>query len=313
MLENNTSDNAGRTTAEAEKKNKRIGVCLECGYEWTARSPDLPKPPRCSKCGNKTTTAWKDELTSEQLERLSEKENQNPAAEPATAKKEKANNPVIVLGENGIETVSPEAAKAIAEATGGCLSNLQQNTAAETNRKPAAEEKPKEIYISEIDATAQLIEAPAEFTDEEETEECKPLSYVAWENQKGDIEYGAVVSAEAAKELTDKQDREEDEENKKHPATVKDIDVLKAAGILTENKPTVFNEDEEDSEEKSSIAGGFIMALCLLVVGFVTLRTYLKAKEKERAEQRRKRKTTKETTTQTQTAKPNANSKICGL
>lgn len=214
-----TSKAVGKTTAPTAKKEKRIGVCLECGYEWEARNPNLPRPPRCSQCGNKTNTAWKDKLSEDELQEISPKLHGLEEKRIVTTAKE--NTPI-----NSTAEMKPD--------------TLKENEQTLTENA----ESPKEVYISELDETVPLIENPELF---EETNEEKLLSYVAWENKAGELEYGAVVCKEIAEQAAAILSNIEnpDAPEPQPISTVKDIEILKAAGLLNENGTVPYSTDDD--------------------------------------------------------------------
>ena len=285
--------NAAGKTSDANRKEKRIGVCLDCGYEWEARNPNLPRPPRCSQCGNKVNTAWKDELSEEQLQEIApmlhglKEKIISLFNTPEDDDKKKYIMPIVRKGKTG----------SLSESDIYDVIDDEEEPKAAAPRKA---NKPKEVYIPELNETVPLIEnvkPAAESEDEEAT-----LPHVAWENENGDIEYGAVVSKETADEVEDiLTEKEEAAELTQPQPTVKDIEILKAAGLLSENESIPFEENktEEETEEetehkikdKEKKKGGVPLSVVLLTggvliaVGISAFKSYKLNEEKETKEE----------------------------
>ena len=257
-------------TSLALKQNKRIGVCTECGYEWIGRNAKSEQPPRCPECGGRQCV-WEDTLSSEELKEIKPLLHgitDTTKKEVSSAKEAKPN-----------EATPPEDKKQ--DDITPTKEVMSDNTPKSepkplTSTKPQKKEEKTEekIFISELKEYATVIDNPNNGKDEE-----KP-PVVAWKTKDGELKYGAVIDTETVEEI---EEILETAAEKEVIPTKKDLDVLKAAGVLKEEGLKFEVQDSKTQPKKPTkkaepqkgfpVVGLIIlagMAVCVAVPLFLT-------------------------------------------
>ena len=249
------------------KQGKRIGVCTECGYEWIGRNAKSEKPPRCSECGSRLCV-WEDTLSDNELKELkpllhgiteSTKKETSTAKEPKPDEATPPDKDGKQDADKNSETTEEQKPEPTPKAEPKPLS---------TTKSQKKEEKPTErIFISELKEFATVIDNPTADTEEE-----KP-PVVAWKTKEGDIKYGTVLDTETVEQI---EEILETAAEKEVIPTQKDLDILKAAGILEEEGLQFEIQDSKTQKPtKKVVPKAGISVKGLLVVGGIVACTQL--------------------------------------
>lgn len=228
----------GDISPSGKVQNKRVGICLTCGYERVARSAGGVKPSRCPECGSRKCE-WEDRLSADELKEI------DPLRHTTNRKKEEG---------AAAETTPPPmpkptpAARETAKQTKKIADVAKVVEPAEAVTDPAAAEtvtEPEKISLAGLpEGTVQTIKDPALYAADTLTEP----GYVAWENEAGETEYGVIVREDLLEAMQETVAAETAAAIV--PVGLEDVEILREAGLLGVAHADEFDDEEEAPEDE---------------------------------------------------------------
>lgn len=233
---------AGDISPSGKVQNKRVGICLTCGYERIARSAGGVKPSRCPECGSRKCE-WEDRLSADELKEI----------EPLrhTVNRKLAESDTLKETLSSPPKPTP-AARETAKQTKKIADVAKVAEPAEAAEPTAAEivTEPEKISLAGLpEGTVQTIKDPALYAENSLAEP----GYVAWENEAGETEYGVIVREDLLEAMQETVAAETAAAIV--PVGLEDVEILREAGLLDVAPVDEFGdeegpEDEEPSEEE---------------------------------------------------------------